>query len=137
VTVAPGSRVLLGFEGGDPSRPVATLWEKSSLLALTIEASTGVTVKAPSVTVDHGAALELGTPSVQHVARGEALNTAIASLGTAIAAALTAMAAASIPTNVGPVLAPAVTAAATAVSTAVTAFNAVAAQALSPTVRVK
>lgn len=27
VDVEPGSRVLLGFEGGDPSRPVATLWE--------------------------------------------------------------------------------------------------------------
>lgn len=27
VTVAPGARVLLGFEGGDPSRPVALFWE--------------------------------------------------------------------------------------------------------------
>ena len=27
VAVAPGARVLLGFEGGDPSRPVALLWE--------------------------------------------------------------------------------------------------------------
>lgn len=26
-TVEPGARVLLGFEGGDPSRPIATLWE--------------------------------------------------------------------------------------------------------------
>lgn len=27
VQVAPGARVLLGFEGGDPARPVALLWE--------------------------------------------------------------------------------------------------------------
>ncbi len=27
VEVAAGARVLLGFEGGDPSRPVALLWE--------------------------------------------------------------------------------------------------------------
>jgi hypothetical protein len=27
ITVTPGSRVLLGFENGDPRRPIATLWE--------------------------------------------------------------------------------------------------------------
>jgi hypothetical protein len=36
VTVAPGSRVLLGFEAADPRRPVATVWEASSLQSLTL-----------------------------------------------------------------------------------------------------
>lgn len=38
-TVAPGSRVLLGWAGGDPQRPVATLWESSSVSALNINAT--------------------------------------------------------------------------------------------------
>ncbi len=36
VTVAPGSRVLLGFEAADPRRPVATVWEASSLQSITL-----------------------------------------------------------------------------------------------------
>lgn len=34
VTVSPGARVLLGFENGNPSRPVATLWESGGLVEL-------------------------------------------------------------------------------------------------------
>ena len=30
VTVAAGTRVLLGFEGGDPSKPYCSLWEGST-----------------------------------------------------------------------------------------------------------
>lgn len=36
VDVAGGSRVLLGFEAGDPSRPVATLWQQSVVTELRI-----------------------------------------------------------------------------------------------------
>jgi hypothetical protein len=35
-TVAPGARVLLGFAGGDPSQPFATVWESASLLKLEV-----------------------------------------------------------------------------------------------------
>lgn len=42
VKVAPGSRVLLGFEAGSPSRPVATIWESSGLLEVTISAAAKV-----------------------------------------------------------------------------------------------
>lgn len=31
VTVRPGGRVLLGFEGGDPQAPVALLWDATSV----------------------------------------------------------------------------------------------------------
>jgi hypothetical protein len=39
-TVAPGSRVLLGWAAGDPQKPVATLWESSSVTSLNISATT-------------------------------------------------------------------------------------------------
>ena len=39
VKVAAGARVLLGFEAGDPSRPVATLWESGSITELSINGS--------------------------------------------------------------------------------------------------
>jgi hypothetical protein len=38
-TVAPGARVLLGFENGDPRRPVAHLWESASVTKLEIDAT--------------------------------------------------------------------------------------------------
>ncbi len=37
--VAAGSRVLLGFEGGDPRAPIGTLWDKAVLTELDIGAS--------------------------------------------------------------------------------------------------
>jgi len=36
VTVAAGERVLLGYEGGDPSRPYAALWVAGSVTRITI-----------------------------------------------------------------------------------------------------
>lgn len=50
--VAKGSRVLLGFAGGDPSKPRARLWEAGSLVRLTIAAETAVTVQAETATVE-------------------------------------------------------------------------------------
>ena len=39
--VAPGARVLLGFAGADPQKPIAELWESASVVSLTV---TGATV---------------------------------------------------------------------------------------------
>jgi len=39
VKVQAGSTVLLGFEGGSPAHPVATLWGSSTLTELAIGAS--------------------------------------------------------------------------------------------------
>lgn len=40
VTVNPGSRVLLGWAQGDPQRPIATVWESSSVVELKLNATT-------------------------------------------------------------------------------------------------
>jgi hypothetical protein len=39
-TVAAGARVLVGFENGDPARPIATLWDSASVTQLNINAGT-------------------------------------------------------------------------------------------------
>jgi hypothetical protein len=49
VKVKAQARVLLGFEGGDPQRPVATLWEADGLDEITITAQTKAIVNAPKV----------------------------------------------------------------------------------------
>ena len=38
-TVAGGARVLLEFAGGDPQKPIATVWESASVTQLTVVAS--------------------------------------------------------------------------------------------------
>ncbi|HEU4406753.1 MAG TPA: hypothetical protein VFS43_15915 [Polyangiaceae bacterium] len=43
------SRVLFGFEGGDRSRPYASVWDASVVTSMTIRAETKVVVIAPSV----------------------------------------------------------------------------------------
>ena len=40
VAVPAGGRVLLGYENGDPSRPVATLWESGTVTRITINNGT-------------------------------------------------------------------------------------------------
>lgn len=40
VTVPAGARVLLGYEGGEPSRPVATLWDAATATRLTVNSGT-------------------------------------------------------------------------------------------------
>ncbi len=40
LTVPAGSRVLLGFEGADPARPVALLWELGTVTRLALNGST-------------------------------------------------------------------------------------------------
>ncbi len=50
VRVANGARVLLGFEAGDPARPVATLWESGSVTELVVNgATTGAAREGDSV----------------------------------------------------------------------------------------
>jgi hypothetical protein len=39
-TVAAGARVLLEFAAGDPSKPIATVWESASVTAITIAGTT-------------------------------------------------------------------------------------------------
>lgn len=139
VKVAPGSRVLVGFENGDPRRPVASIWEKSTLLEVSLEPTT---------------LLALGTSATQaamhgtyFVAQLQALHGAASAAATAAAAAHTANAAlaALLPTVTGPaalVATPpqiaavaasvtavgttsaAATSAESALATAITAFNA-------------
>lgn len=38
VDVEPGARVLLGFAGGDPSKPRATLWESGAVRSMRVDA---------------------------------------------------------------------------------------------------
>ena len=65
VKVANGSRVLLGFEGGDPSRPVATLWDTSSCTELRLNGTTivlnGGTAKVARVGDSISATIPAGT----------------------------------------------------------------------------
>jgi hypothetical protein len=49
VTVAPGARVLLGFDGGDPRQPYAALWHEGDVQSITVNASVSVIVNAPTV----------------------------------------------------------------------------------------
>jgi hypothetical protein len=51
VKVASGARVLVGFEGGDPAAPVATLWESGSVTELTIDATSDIKVNGGSAAV--------------------------------------------------------------------------------------
>ena len=59
--VKPGSLVLLTFEGGDPRRPVATVWDTNVLRELRVTAETKVVLDCPSV--------ELGGDGGQPIAR--------------------------------------------------------------------
>lgn len=54
--VSPGSRVLIFFEGGNPSGMAAALFQGSTLLELVITANTKVTVNAPDVRLGDGLA---------------------------------------------------------------------------------
>lgn len=49
VKVKNQARVLLGFEAGDPQRPVATLWEADGLDEITVTAQTKAVVNSPNV----------------------------------------------------------------------------------------
>jgi hypothetical protein len=119
VKVAKGAKVLLGFTRGDPSQPVATLWEAHSLTEITITASVKVVVAAPDVRLGGPAALQ---PFVLGTAYTTAESTMLATLATA----LTNLAA-TVPTPPGAGAMIATAAHATswaAAATAITAFTA-------------
>ncbi len=59
VKVKPGSRVLIGYEQGNPSKPYASLWEGTELDEITITATTKISVKAPLVVLNEGAILPI------------------------------------------------------------------------------
>jgi hypothetical protein len=52
--VAAGGRVLVGFENGDPSRPVAELWDNASLVELSFAGGTHAVAR-------EGDSVDLGT----------------------------------------------------------------------------
>lgn len=59
-TVPAGARVLLGYEVGDPARPVATLWELGSITTLAVSGGTSPAARqghAVSVTIPAGAVM--------------------------------------------------------------------------------
>lgn len=52
--VESGARVLIGFEGGDRRRPIATVWESAALTELRIISKAKVTVESPDVSISDG-----------------------------------------------------------------------------------
>lgn len=55
--VESGARVLIGFEGGDRRRPIATVWESAALTELRITSTTKVVLDCPDVELgDEGGA---------------------------------------------------------------------------------
>lgn len=54
VRVKQGARVLVGFEGGDPTRPYAQLFESGALDSLKITAEGNVDLRAKTVTLADG-----------------------------------------------------------------------------------
>jgi hypothetical protein len=112
VIVLPGARVLVGFEGGDPSRPVASLWERQSCV---------------EIALDPSSALLLGDGATQAAVHGtyfvsqlQTLLTALQTLQVAVGVFATAAGAA-----LPPLVAPAATlnTAIGTFSAALTAFN--------------
>lgn len=68
VRVKSGSRVLLGFEGGNPERPVAYLWEAGGTVVVEITTAGGRKVRlddeAGKTTVQDPARVEIDAPVV-------------------------------------------------------------------------
>lgn len=52
--VESGARVLIGFEGGDRRRPIATVWESAALMELRIVSTTKIVVESPDVSISDG-----------------------------------------------------------------------------------
>ncbi len=99
-TIAAGARVLLEFAGGDPQKPIATVWESASVTLLTITAT----------------AIKLGGSGAAHpLIFGDDFSTADGAFDTLMQA---------IATNVGTSGSPAgATAAAAAIVIAITAYQ--------------
>lgn len=74
-TISPGGRVILEFTGGDPQKPIATVWESATVTLLTIT-STQIKLGGSA-----SQALVLGTSYATHMT---ALATALQTLSNAI-----------------------------------------------------
>jgi len=68
--VTPGARVLLGFEDGDPKKPIATLWEGQGLISMSVGGERPVARMSDQILVTLPPALPIvgsviigGTPS--------------------------------------------------------------------------
>lgn len=101
--IANGGRVLLAFAGGDPAKPIATVWEAASVVSLTVAAS----------------AIHLGAGAAEALVKGTSYASHMAQLATA----LTALSAAMVPA-LPPASAVAAATAATSAATAATALAA-------------
>lgn len=65
LTVPAGTRVLVGFEGGDPTKPYASLWELGDVTQLALAGGTARAAReghAVRVTLPTGALIPLGSP---------------------------------------------------------------------------
>lgn len=82
VKVAAGARVLLGFEGGDPTKPKAMLWDSGSLLELVITADVKVTLGG---TLLAEKTLKAETYRALEAPAMQALGLAVTSIGAALA----------------------------------------------------
>lgn len=86
-TVAPGARVLVGFAGGDPSKPEAELWESASVTKLELDGTTIVLNGGSAKVARVGDTAAAGTTMATWVAAVHALlnGTGPASKGTLVA----------------------------------------------------
>ena len=78
VTVAVGARVLIGYENGNPARPVATLWESGTVTLLEIDATM---VRVNGGTLRVARATDAVTAHANMTTWMGAVNTAITNLG--------------------------------------------------------
>ena len=87
--VESGARVLIGFEGGDRRRPIATVWESAALTELRIVSKTKVVVDCPDVSIgdESGAPIARVGDPIDIVFDVSAVSTALAS-GTGILVAV-------------------------------------------------
>ena len=71
VKVKNGARVLVGFENGDATRPVATLWEAGGLEEITVTAGVKVTINAPTVIVGEAGMVKLAEGALPVARQGD------------------------------------------------------------------
>ena len=72
VEVESGARVLLGFEGGDPTRPFAMLWQGETLKSLTIRAAGETKIECQSATIESSGDVAIQCVNSNLEARGTA-----------------------------------------------------------------
>ena len=61
--VPPGSRVLIGFDAGDPSKPFAELWDTTVPITIALTAAASVTLTAPTITLSGALAVGAMSPA--------------------------------------------------------------------------